>query len=230
MIRVVIADDQHLIRKAIRLLIEREADILVVGEAANGYEAITLSQQTRPDVLVLDINMPYLDGIQTAQRIQELQLPTQVLILSMYADKYLVRRALRNGARGYALKSAVPQELLTAIRELSQNRMFVSPQVEGMSGSTEKPEDLLSYPIDPGESITRRELEILHLIFDGNTNSQIARHLGISVKTVEKHRQNLMKKLSVHDTASLVRKAVQRKLIFVETQSLSDDQVKNRNS
>ncbi len=216
MIHVVVADDQHLIRKAIQMLIEHEEDIKVVGEAADGYEAIEITRETRPDVLVIDINMPRLDGIEATRRIKELQLPTHVLILSMYSDEVNVRRALRSGAQGYALKSAVPQELLTAIRMLSQNQSYVSPQAEGGTDWLGGETGIDHVTDDLAEILSRREREVLKLISEGNTNNQIAHQLGISVKTVEKHRQNLMKKMGVHDTASLIRKAVQYKMIFVE--------------
>jgi DNA-binding NarL/FixJ family response regulator len=217
MIRVVIADDQHLIRRAIRLLIENEGDIEVVGEAANGYEAVEFTKEMNPDVLVLDINMPDLDGIEATRRIKEMSLPTHVLILSMYSDEYNVRRALRSGAKGYALKSSVPQELLAAIRDLSQDMVFISPLANGGAGWSDESNDSQSIKDDPIEMLTNREREVFKLIAEGNANSQIAHRLGISIKTVEKHRQNLMNKLGVHDTASLVRKAILHKMIFVDS-------------
>lgn len=216
MIRVVIADDQHLIREAIRVLLEREPDIEVIGEAQNGIEAVELAKQLLPDVLILDINMPRLDGLEATRRISELRLPIQVLILSMYSEDSLIKNALRSGARGYVLKGSVAGELRTAIRKLSQNLVYLSPEVASEVNLNEKSESDAISQQEIRYRLSPREREIFKLIADGYTNGQIANMLFISIKTVEKHRANLMVKLGVHDTASLVRKAVELKLIFIE--------------
>lgn len=216
MIRVVIADDQHLIREAIRVLLEREPDICVIGEAQNGLEAIDLAQQLQPDVLIMDINMPGTDGLEATRRISELRLVTQVLILSTYSEESLVKNALGCGARGYVLKGSVAGDLLAAVRQLNQNEIYLSPEV---SAHMDLDEEALSSGSGPSAALERlspREREIFKLIAEGHTNRQIAGMLYISIKTVEKHRANLMGKLGVHDTASLVRKAVELKMIFIE--------------
>ena len=215
MIRVVIADDQHLIRRAIRMLIESEGGIQVVGEANNGIEAVQMTRDLAPDVLVIDINMPLLDGIEATRQITQLKIATRVLVLSMYSDGYTVLKALRSGASGYALKGSVPQELITAIYELGKGGVFISPETEGVTLKGGLPV-VIDKEVEQVDNLTEREKEVFRLIAEGLSNSQIAAHLFISIKTVEKHRTNLMKKLDVHDTASLVRKAVQYKMVMIE--------------
>ena len=215
MIRVLLADDHHLVRQALRALLEKADGIEVVGEAEDGRQAAKLARRLNPDVAVLDVAMPILNGIQAAERIRRLRLPTRVVILSMHKDEALVRRALRSGAHGYLLKSAVSEELLLAIRAAVRDEIYLSPAI-----SRTVVEDLLTAgaiaePVDAFNQLTQREREVLQLIAEGHTNSEIAKLLAISVKTVEKHRANLMSKLDVHDVAGLVRIAVKHKLIFL---------------
>jgi len=215
MIRVLLADDHHLVRQALRALLEKADGIEVVGEAEDGRQAAKLARRLNPDVAVLDVAMPILNGIQAAERIRRLRLPTRVVILSMHKDEALVRRALRSGAHGYLLKNAVSEELLLAIRAAVRDEIYLSPAI-----SRTVVEDLLTAgaiaePVDAFNQLTQREREVLQLIAEGHTNSEIAKLLAISVKTVEKHRANLMSKLDVHDVAGLVRIAVKHKLIFL---------------
>ncbi len=216
MIRVIVADDHHLVRQGICGLLEKADDIAVIGEAADGQEAVELVKHLTPDVLVMDIAMPRLDGIQAAERVRTLGVPTQVVILSMYSDQTLVRRALRDGAKGYLLKRSVTEELLLAIRAASRGEIYLSPGISGplmeeflmLHADTEEPE--------PFDQLTSREREVLQLIAEGNTNRAIAQMLKISVKTVEKHRASLMSKLDVHDVAGLVRLAIRHGLVLLE--------------
>ena len=215
MIRVLLADDHHLVRQALRALLEKADGIEVVGESENGREAAKLAQRLRPDVVVLDVAMPVLNGIQAAERIRRLLLPTRVVILSMHKDDALVRRALRSGAHGYLLKSSVSEELLLAVRAAVRDEIYLSPAI-----SRKVVEDLLtvgttSEPVDAFDQLTQREREVLQLIAEGHTNNEIAKLLLINIKTVEKHRANLMSKLDIHDVAGLVRIAVKHKLIFL---------------
>ncbi|HYR02547.1 MAG TPA: response regulator transcription factor [Syntrophobacteria bacterium] len=217
MIRVVIADDHHLVRQGIRALLEKPGDIEVVAEAADGPEALELVQRLLPDVLVLDIAMPHLNGVEAVGRLRGLGVKTQALVLSMYADDTLVRQALRNGAKGYLLKRAVSDELLLAVRAVSRGDTFLSPEVAGpvvssLVDAPRRPADL-----GPLDQLTSREREVLQLIAEGHTNSTIARHLRLSEKTVEKHRANLMAKLKIHDTAALVRLAIKHGLVSLDT-------------
>lgn len=216
MIRVIVADDHHLVRQGIRALLEKANDIEVVGEAADGREAIDLVEQLAPDVLVMDIAMPRLDGNQAAGQIRALGVATQVVILSMYSDETLVRRALRNGARGYLLKCSAAEELLLAIRAASRGEIYLSPAISGSIVA----EFLAFQPDDdafnPVERLTPREREVLQLVSEGHTNRAIAQLLKVSVKTVEKHRANLMSKLEVHDLAGLMRMAIKHGLILLD--------------
>jgi DNA-binding NarL/FixJ family response regulator len=215
-IRVIIADDHHLVRQGIRALLEKASDIEVVGEAADGPEAVELVARLAPDVLVMDLAMPRLDGNQAVGRVRALGMTTQVVMLSMYSDETLVRQALRNGARGYLLKRSVTQELLLAVRAASRGEIYLSPAISGSIVA-----DCLTLHADadapsPFERLTPREREVLQLISEGHTNSAIAQILTISVKTVEKHRANLMSKLSVHDLAGLIRAAIKHDLILLD--------------
>jgi DNA-binding NarL/FixJ family response regulator len=213
-IRVIVADDHHLVRQGIRALLEKADDIEVVGEAADGQEAVELVERLTPNVLVMDIAMPRLSGNQAIGRVRALGVATQVVILSMYSDETLVRQALRNGAKGYLLKRSVTEELLLAIRAASRGEIYLSPAV-----SRSVVVDLLTLQTDadassPFERLTSREREVLQLISEGHTNNAIALVLQVSVKTVEKHRANLMSKLNVHDLAGLIHVAIKHDLIF----------------
>jgi DNA-binding NarL/FixJ family response regulator len=213
-IRVIVADDHHLVRQGIRALLEKTDGIEVVGEAADGQEAVELVERLVPDVLVMDVAMPRLSGNQAIGRVRALRVATQVVILSMYSDETLVRQALRNGARGYLLKRSVTEELLLAIRAASRGEIYLSPAI-----SRSIVADLLTLQTDAGasspfERLTSREREVLQLISEGHTNKAIALVLQVSVKTVEKHRANLMSKLDVHDLAGLIRAALKHSLIF----------------
>lgn len=214
MIRVVVAEDHHLVRQGIRALLERTDDITVVGEAANGHEAVELVKRLAPDVLVMDIAMPRLNGLQATGQIRTLGVATQVVVLSMYSDETLVRQALRKGARGYLLKRSVAEELLLAIRAANRGDIHLSPAISRAIVT-----DLLRLEDDakvlsPFERLTPREREVLQLIAEGHTNTAIAQILKISVKTVEKHRRNLMSKLDVRNLAGLIRTAIKHGLVL----------------
>jgi len=216
MIRVILADDHHLVRQGIRALLEKAADISIVGEAKDGQEAVELVEQLKPDVLIIDIAMPRMNGIQATQRVRALGLATQAVILSMHSRPTLVRQALRNGARGYLLKNSITEELLLAVRAASRRETYLSPEISGIIV-----DDFLTHQIDvEGSSqfdqLTPREREVMQLIAEGHTNNGIARLLSISIKTVERHRANLMAKLDVHDVAGLTRVAIEHGLIFVD--------------
>lgn len=209
--KLILADDHHLIRQGLRSLLEKSDDINIIAEAENGQEAVTLTERLKPDVLVMDIAMPRLNGIQAAEQIRGLGLKTQVVILSMHFDETLVRQALRSGVRGYLLKNSVVEELLLAIRAAGRGEIYLSPAISEIVVS-----DLMTgQSASPFEQLSAREREVLKLIAEGATNKTIAEAMNISIKTVEKHRTNLMSKLNVHDLVGLVRIAIKHGLIFV---------------
>jgi DNA-binding NarL/FixJ family response regulator len=218
MIRVAIADDHHLVRQGIRALLEKAEDIQVIGEAADGQEAVELVQRLPPDVLVIDIAMPRLNGIEGVRQIRALQGKTRTLVLSMYSDDVLVRQALRSGARGYLVKRALTEELLFAVRAVSRGEAFVSPEVAGhlLDGLVSQGRGDAEADLGPLAGLTSRERQVLQLIAEGNTNAAIAKSLTLSPKTVEKHRANLMAKLNAHDVAALTRLAVKHGLIRLD--------------
>jgi DNA-binding NarL/FixJ family response regulator len=214
MIRVLLADDHHLIRRGIRALLDGAPGIDVVGEAADGQEALDLVAQLEPDVLAIDIAMPRLDGLQALAQVQALNVPTRVIILSMYSDRALVQQALGAGAKGYLLKRSVAEELILAIHAASRGETYLSPEVSGAVVNGFLRESAADASM-AGE-LTPREREVLQLIVEGRTNKEIASVLHISLKTVEKHRANVMSKLDVHDLVGLVRVAIQKRLVFVD--------------
>lgn len=216
LIRVLVVEDHHLVRQGICALLERAEDIQIAGEARDGQEAVELAGRLKPDVVLMDLSMPRLNGTLALERIRSMRLPTKVIILSMYSNPSLVRQALRSGARGYLLKHAVTEELLLAVRAACRDEVYLSPSIseallaaapEGASAGGDS---------DPSDGLTTREKEVLKLIAEGKTNGDIARILSLSVKTVEKHRANLMGKLNIHDLTGLVRAAMRLGLIPME--------------
>lgn len=216
MIRVIIADDHHLVRQGIRALLEKADEIEVIGEAADGQEALKLVRAHTPDVVVMDISMPRLDGIQATQHICALDKPPRVIVLSMHSKANIVQQVLRSGAKGYLLKSSISEELVWAIQAAVRGEVYLSPGI-----SQAILDNLWALKEELGESstatlLTPREREVLQLVAEGNTNTEIAEILTLSPKTVEKHRANLMAKLKVNDLPSLMRVAVRDNLIFIE--------------
>ncbi len=213
MIRVLIAEDHLMVRAGIRALLEKAGDIHVLGEASNGQEAIEMAEELKPDVLIMDIMMPRMNGIQAAENIRGMKLPTQVLLLSMYADEGFVHQALQCGVKGYVLKSSVSDELLWAVRAVAGGQTYLSsPISEIVVESAINPRSTLQ-DNDPFSSLSPREKEILQLIAEEYTSAEIGKMLFISEKTVEKHRARLMEKLNVRNLAGLVRMAIKYHLV-----------------
>lgn len=215
MIRVAIADDHRLVRDGIRALLERDADIEVVGEADDGAEAVALVREVTPDVLVMDITMPGMTGLEATGQIKELDNSTAVVILSMHTDGPLIRRALAAGAAGFVLKGSVTEELLLAVRAADQGGTYLSP---GASETILFEERSATTAESPADRLTNREREVLGLIGEGLTNRAVAHRLSISVKTVERHRTNLMAKLNVHSVVELIRTGIRLGLIDLDDQ------------
>lgn len=217
MIRVLIAEDHLMVRAGIRALLEKAGDIHVLGEASNGQEAIEMTEQLKPDVLIMDIMMPRMNGIQAAENIRDLKLPTHILLLSMYSDEGFVHQALQCGVKGYVLKSSVSDELLWAVRAVSSGKTYLSsPISEIVVESAIHPHSTLQNG-DPLSNLSPREKEILQLIAEEYTSAEIGKMLFISEKTVEKHRARLMEKLNVRNLAGLVRLAVKYHLVDRDT-------------
>jgi len=209
-ISVLVVDDHEVVRQGLKALLSREPDIAIVGEARDGREAVESAERLRPDVVVSDVAMPRLNGIEAARQILDVVPDARVLLLSAHDDDEYVARAMRVGATGYVLKHASLMELADAIRAVRAGKTFVSASMPWhehtrvhWTGDAEDPR-----PTPSPTELTSREVEVLQLIAESAGNKQIARDLGISVKTVEKHRQGLMAKLRIHDVAGLTRYAV----------------------
>jgi len=213
MIRVLIAEDHLMVRAGIRALLEKAGDIHVLGEASNGQEAIELVEKFAPDVLIMDIMMPRMNGIQAAENIRKLNVPTRILLLSMYSDEGLIYQALQSGVKGYVLKSSVSDELLWAVHTVASGKTYLSSQVSDIVVESAVHPHIPGRDHDPFANISPREKEILQLIAEEHTSSEIAKLLFISEKTVEKHRASLMEKMDVHNLAGLVRIAVKYRLV-----------------
>jgi two-component system, NarL family, response regulator NreC len=209
---IILADDHHVVRQSFRLLLGAEPDFQVVGEAASGLEAVALAARLKPDVLVVDIMMPELNGVEVVRRVKK-QLPGAVIIvLSMYENEAYVLEALRAGASAYVLKRSTAQELIYAIRQGLAGHLFLSPPLSAhaIEAYLQKAQDS---SLDPYETLTTREREVLHLAAEGLANSEIALRLSISPRTVEMHHGNLMRKLHLRTHTELIRFALQRGIL-----------------
>lgn len=210
MISVVIADDHAIVRGGLRVLIHDDPQLELVGEASGGTEALDLVSQLHPDILVLDLSMPDIDGITVTRRIKTGGYDTRILILTVHEDEGLLREAVRAGASGYVLKRAAENELINAIHTVWQGKLYVDP-VLMMSLLTEPPVKIP--PPTNDIPLTGRELEVLKFIAQGYTNKQISEELMISTRTVESHRASLLEKLNLRSRVELVRYARQRGII-----------------
>jgi two-component system, NarL family, response regulator NreC len=207
-ITVLLADDHSMVRQGFRRIREGQPDIEVVGEAGNGREAIEQATKLAPDVVVMDVAMPELNGIEATRRLMEALPRTRVLALSMHKDAVYVREILRAGARGYLLKDAIDVDFLVAVRAIARGEGYLSPAVADAVLT-----DYRQHVTDPIDLLTSREREVLQLIAEGKTNKEIATLLKLSVYTVDAHRGHIMEKLNLHSTGELVRFAVRKGLI-----------------
>lgn len=212
-LKVLIADDHGVVRKGLRLLLEQYPEIEVVGEAANGREAVRLATELAPNIVLMDIAMPLLNGIDAAEQIRKAGSQVGIIMLTMHADESYVLRALSVGVKGYLLKESAEDDLLRAVKAVAEDRPFFSPAItqtlledymrvlkqEGLS--------------DSFELLTTREREVLQLLAEGKSNKEVAAILDVSLYTVESHRTNLMQKLNLHNTAEIVLYAVRKNLV-----------------
>ena len=211
--RLVIADDHAIVRRGLRSLVETQPDLEVVGEAANGLDAIRLVEQHKADVIILDIGLPMLNGIDVAARLQKLSPPPWVIILTMHADESYILRALSAGAGAYLLKEATDDDLLPAIRAASARKPFLSARVTSVLVDDYLRQLQTKGLTDSYHLLTDREKEVLSLLAEGRANKEVAALLGVGVSTIETHRANLMQKLNLHNTAEIVLYAVRKGII-----------------
>lgn len=215
-IRVILCDDHRVIRQGLRNLIDQQEDMEVIAEAENGREAIDLIAELEPDVVVMDVAMPELNGIEATRKIIDESPEVKVLALSMHADKHYAAGMLGAGASGYLLKDCAFEELADAIRRVSHGSTYLSPDIAGVV--VKDYVERLSAPSDDTafSVLTDREREVLQLVAEGNTTKQIAKMLHVSVKTIESHRQNIMDKLEIRSVAELTKYAVREGLTSLE--------------
>jgi len=215
-IRVLIADDHKIMLAGLRSLLEKQTDFDVVGEADNGRRAVQMAQEKNPEVVVMDVSMPDLNGIEATKQIIESLPETRVIALSMHSDKRFVIGMLRAGASGYLLKDCASQELANAILQVAGGKKYLSPEITGvviddvlLAGSSEEEATAAS-------QLSPREREVLQLIAEGWSTKQIASHLYVSIKTIETHRRQIMKKLDLHAIADLTKYAIREGLTSIE--------------
>jgi len=212
-IRIILSDDHSVIRRGLRLVLEQQKDFEVIGETSDGREAVSLAEAHKPDIAVLDITMPNLNGIEAARQITGKQLGTSIVMLSMHSDESFVLRALKAGARGYVLKDAPEADLVTAVRMVSNGKSFFSPAVSRLLVE-DYVRRLQDKDIeDSYELLTSREREILQLVAEGKSNKEIANMLNLSLYTVETHRSNILEKLNLHSVPELILYAVRKGVI-----------------
>jgi DNA-binding NarL/FixJ family response regulator len=213
---IVLADDHLVVRKGMRSLLEAEPDFELVGEADDGLETVQLVERLTPDVVVLDLMMPGLNGIEVTRQIRKRSPHTKIVILSMHADDEYVLEALRCGANGYVLKDAGATELVEAVRDVANEKRYLSPELaeRAIDAYVRQTQETT---LDRYETLTDREREVLHLAAEGLTNTEVAARLSLSSRTIENHRANMMRKLGLHNQTELVRYAIKRGIIALET-------------
>ncbi len=212
-IRVLLADDHTLMRRGLRLIVEQQPDLVVVGEAEDGRQAVALSASVKPDVAVLDIGMPNLNGIEAAKQLTDGDSGAAVVILSMHADETYILRALKAGARGYLLKDSAESDVVRAIRSVAEGKSFFSPAVSKVMLEDYVKKLQRTGSEDSYDLLTPREREILQLVAEGKSNKEVANLLHLSVYTVETHRANIMEKLKLKSVPELILYAVRKGII-----------------
>ncbi|HEV3214690.1 MAG TPA: response regulator transcription factor [Vicinamibacterales bacterium] len=215
-ISVLLADDHLVVRRGLRAVLEGEADLKIVGEIADGAEVVHTTEALKPDVLILDLMLPNLGGLQILRELRKLQLPTRVVVLSMHSSEAYVTEALGLGALGYVIKDSGADDLIRAVRQVAAGRSFLSPPLsESLLEAYNQ--RLQATSRDPYETLTTREREVLLLAAQGHTSAEIAAQLAISPRTAESHRSNLMQKLGLRSQSDLIRFALRRRILDLYT-------------
>ncbi len=212
MIKVLIADDHQLVREGIKRILAEDHEFQIVGEAADGEETVKMADQYNPDVVLMDITMPGVDGMEATRRLMKGRIkPVRIIILTMHADEHYAARLMRMGATGYVVKDAAPEELIEAIRTVHQGRRFVSSPLRDNLALrfVEGPED------EPIDTLTNREFQVLSKLASGETNREIAEELSVSIKTIDAHRSNLLGKLNLRNNSEITKFALQNGIIEV---------------
>jgi DNA-binding NarL/FixJ family response regulator len=212
-IKIVLADDHKIVRNGVRSLLENEPGVKIVNEADNGLDAWELVKKHRPDVLITDINMPEMSGLELTEKIAASKLPTQVLILSMYNDEAYILKSVEAGVMGYLPKDADYEDIIKGVKEIAAGNLYYNAEVTRIITESIVKKPALRKNIPESPVLTKRETEILDYIVNGNSNKIIAEDLYISTRTVDTHRTNIMKKLKARNTADLVRIAIENTLI-----------------
>jgi two-component system response regulator NreC len=212
---IILAEDHHIVRQGLRALLEAEPDIQIVGEAANGLEAAQLAESRQPDVMIVDLMMPGLNGLEVTRQVAQRSPHTQVIILSAFENEAYVTEALGSGAAGYVLKRSSAADLVRAVREVVAGRRYLSPSLSerAIEAYVRYIQQVRDSDLDPYETLTPREREVLHLAAEGHTNAEIAERLSISPRTVETHRANMMHKLGLRTSTDLIRYSMQRGIL-----------------
>ncbi len=215
-ITVLLVEDHHVVRKGISYLLSLEEDIDIVGEAEDGNEGTKMAKELYPDVVIMDITMPNLNGIDAVRQIRKSVPNTKVIILTMHTREQYIRQVLREGASGYLLKESTQDELVNAIKAVHKGEVALSPSVSKFIFNEYVKQNDPKQEVDSLETLTDRERQVLRLISEGNTNKDIAKRLEISKSTVNIHRTNVMKKLDIHDTVGLVKYSIEKGIIVVD--------------
>ena len=213
MIRILLADDHTVVRKGLRLLLENQPEFEVVGDAADGREAVAMAEQQRPDVMVMDVAMPVLNGIEAARQIGARQPSIAIVFLSMHSDEGYVLKALKAGARAYLLKDSAEYDLINAVKAVCSGKAFFSPAISKMLAEDYIRQMRDQKVDDTFELLTTREREVLQLLAEGRSNKEVATFLELSPHTVETHRSNILEKLNLHTGAELILYAIRKGVV-----------------
>lgn len=211
-IRILVVDDHGVLRAGLTTLLNAQPDMEVVGEADNGNDALQLTSETQPDVILMDISMPDMDGIEATKRIKQLNPQARVLILSLHEDSELIKESIRSGARGYILKKALKEDLIRAIHEVMRNEIYLHASLAQQLFKN-RDDFVEEEKVSTDETLTPREIDVLRFIASGYTNKQTAEHLQISVRTVEYHRSHITEKLNLHSRVELMQYAEKNGII-----------------